>query len=162
MRLRIRAPQGASTINLPDTATISDLNSQISEKTSISKFDIKYGYPPKPLLLQQYEPSRLLSELDVKLDGEQLIISPKTDETTSKGANQIEPAIKQTSHATKVQSSHPDPESFSFDGTPSSSSKTTGPVSLKRKTMEGEVPELPLPERGATLGMCLSSTTSPH
>lgn len=158
MRLRLRAPQGASTITLPDTATVNDLISQITEKTSISKFDIKYGYPPKPLLLQQIDPFQALSRLEVKLDGEQLTISPKDDGVAAKEAKKPEATAQQKPQANKAGGSRPDPDSFSFTGEPTSQKKTSGPVSLKRKTMEGEVPELPLPERGATLGVYFCSS----
>lgn len=67
MRLRLRGPAGASMINLADNgATIADLLSEITKATTITNFDIKYGYPPKPLLLNQYEKTKQLKDLDVK------------------------------------------------------------------------------------------------
>jgi len=39
--------------------------------------------------------------------------------------------------------------------------KPSGPVALKKKSMVGDVPEIPFPERGATVGMtpifCISN-----
>lgn len=163
MRARLRAPGGASTITLPDDATIGDLISQIIEKTSITKFDIKYGYPPRPLHLEQEEKSLLLSQLEVKLDGEQLTISPRDDEARKETTNKAEPSKQQNvAPASKASSSRAGEPStstspgFSFTGAPISEEKSEKKerkqVSLQRKAMEGDVPELPLPERGATLG----------
>lgn len=156
MRARLRAPGGASTISLPDDATIEDLITQIIEKTSIKKFDVKYGYPPRPLLLNQQDKSLPLSSLNVKLDGEQLTISPREDEA-DRGTNKTE-SSKQDKTSSANKSSIPS-SGFSFTGdsvpveTPQKERKQ---VSLQRKAMEGDVPEIPLPERGATLGMSVT------
>ncbi|KAF8250139.1 OTU-domain-containing protein [Wilcoxina mikolae CBS 423.85] len=76
MRLKIRSPAGTQVLTLPEDATISTLLTEIRQATSISgDLDIKYGYPPKPLQLTDHSSSTLLSELPMKLQGEQLIIS---------------------------------------------------------------------------------------
>lgn len=153
MRLRLRAPGGQSAITLSDDATVGDLISEIREKTSIHSFEVKYGYPPKPLRLSESELSRPLSEIDVNLDNESLIISAKDDATTSTGSTGSKPASGQAADAGK-DASIPT-ASFSFTdlpGTPKSP-KLAGPISLKKQTMEGDVPELPLLDRGATMGI---------
>lgn len=153
MRTRLRGPGGASTLTLADDATVGDLILQITEKTSVANFDVKYGYPPKPLLLEQYDRSQALSKLDVKLDGEQLTISPKDDPSAkSTSLSRATETANKTEQKTANQGS-----SFSFTNVPgfeqSQSEKAPArPIPLQRKTMEGDVPELPLPERGATLG----------
>ncbi|RKF65888.1 Ubiquitin thioesterase OTU1 [Erysiphe neolycopersici] len=76
MRLRVRGPKGASTLTLPEEATLADLIENISIFTGISNFNVKYGYPPRSLNLNQKDASQKLSELDVKIDGEQLTICP--------------------------------------------------------------------------------------
>ena len=131
MRTRLRAPGGASTLQLPDDATVSDLIAQIKEKTSLSNFDVKYGYPPRPLVLDQYPKSQALSTLDVKLNGEQLTISAR------------DPPEEQT----------PVVESKDVQITGEEAKrKGQKPIGLKKKNVEEEVPELPMPARGATLG----------
>jgi ubiquitin thioesterase OTU1 len=135
MRARLRGPGGASTISLANDATVGDLIAQIIEKTAISSFDIKYGYPPRPLDLNQNETARPLKELDVKLDGEQLIVSPK--ET---------PAVQQPSQETSTR------ENNASASSGQTQKKGDGPIALQKKAMEGDVPEVPMPERGATLG----------
>jgi ubiquitin thioesterase OTU1 len=151
MRTRLRGPGGASTVTLPDDATIGDLIAQITEKTSLTSFDIKYGYPPKPLLLEENESSLPLSKLEVKLDGEQLTISAKADDTP--------PTPEPTKPSPKKASNHeaPTPDSFSFTDIPGTPAKNmpTGPVSLQRKTMDGDVPTEPFLERNATVGLYL-------
>jgi ubiquitin thioesterase OTU1 len=153
MRTRLRGPGGASTITLSDDATVGDLIAQITEKTSLSSFDIKYGYPPKPLLLEENENSLPLSKLEVKLDGEQLTISAKADDTP--------PTPEPTKQLPKKasQNAAPTPDSFSFTDIPGTPTKKmpTGPVSLQRKTMEGDVPTEPFVERNATVGRYLLS-----
>jgi ubiquitin thioesterase OTU1 len=126
--MRLRGPGGASTITLSDDATIQDLTSQITEKTSISSFDIKYGYPPKPLLLEESDSSMPLSK------------------------EVAEPANRQIEAA--AQNSTLPSSSFSFaDGAVESSpKKQSKPIALKKKDMVDEVPEIPMAERGATLG----------
>jgi ubiquitin thioesterase OTU1 len=150
MRARLRAPGGASTITLADDATVQDLLSEITSKTSLTSFDIKYGYPPKPLLLDDKEKSLSLSKLYVKLDGEQLTISARETPSAGDGTKE-ESKESQTSVTQDVA-----PESFSFTGVtePSAPSgkKTQKPIGLQKKAMEGDVPELPLPDRGATMG----------
>ncbi|KAL2072319.1 hypothetical protein VTL71DRAFT_11662 [Oculimacula yallundae] len=139
MRTRVRAPAGAFTITLPDDATIGDLISQITEKTSITRFDVKHGYPPQPLLLKESDKSLPLSELGVKLDGEQLTISQNDDTPVEKEAN-----AAAGSSISKVTQG--------LDGIESAKSKKEHkPVSLQRKGMKGDVPEVHLPGRGTTI-----------
>jgi ubiquitin thioesterase OTU1 len=155
MRARLRAPGGASTITLADDATVRDLLSEITSKTSLTSFDIKYGYPPKPLLLDEEEESLPLSKLDVKLDGEQLTISARETASAGDGTKKESKQESQTSVTQDVT-----PESFSFTGVTEPSAplgkKTQKPIGLQKKAMEGDVPELPLPDRGATMGPSLS------
>ncbi|PBP19195.1 zinc finger protein [Diplocarpon rosae] len=145
MRTRVRAPEGTFTITLPDDATIADLISQITEKTSMARFDTMYGYPPKPLLLDESEKSSPLSTLGVKLDGEQLILSRKDEETTeqenTKSVGLLRSAQKMRSSLDPIGSTKPQPKN----------SLPAAPVSLKRKVMEGDVPEQPCPQRGTTV-----------
>jgi ubiquitin thioesterase OTU1 len=154
MRVRLRGPGGAATITLADDATVGDLINQIIEKSSVSTFDVKYGYPPKPFLLEQNERSKPLKELDMRLDGEQLTISPKDDLAANRGAISNKQSTQEEAPANTAQTASESTGSFSFAGISSAETKQnkSGPVSLTRKAMEGEVPELPLPERGSTLG----------
>ncbi|KAJ5766442.1 uncharacterized protein N7511_004058 [Penicillium nucicola] len=77
MRIRVRGPSGQSTITLDDTATIKDLQNQIAEKTGLTAFDVKYGYPLQPLELGSFQPDQTISETGVKLNGESLIVASK-------------------------------------------------------------------------------------
>jgi len=165
MRIRLRGPGGQSTISLPEIATVAELQTQISRKTSISKPDIKYGYPPKPLPLDQYSASTKLSDLETRLDGEQLIVSekpikPAETPKTSSSATQVQnPATQPTlPNGTSASSNTPIPSPFSFAGIGTSPDQTmtgkpTKPLSLSRKatTSSLEPPELPLPVYASTL-----------
>ncbi|RMD39571.1 hypothetical protein DV735_g5558, partial [Chaetothyriales sp. CBS 134920] len=79
MRVRIRGPAGQSTATLDDaSATVETLRKTIEAATSLTSYSVKYGYPPKQLSLDQLPRSTLLRDLDVKLNGEQLLVSNAT------------------------------------------------------------------------------------
>ena len=75
MRLRIRGPNGQSTMSLSPESTVGDLLDKIRNDQSISNPDIKIGYPPQPFALRDYPRSWPLGEIGVKLDNEQLTVS---------------------------------------------------------------------------------------
>lgn len=130
MRIRIRGPAGASTITLADDATVADLKREITEKTSLHQFNVKYSYPPRPLQLSP--DSSHLSDLAVKLDREQLTVSAQDNGLAreNSGASPVAGAPKSTS-----------------------TGRTNGPIPLAQKEKPKDTPELPLLDRGATLGM---------
>lgn len=105
MRIRIRGPSGQSTVTLDDSATIKDLQTQIAEKTDLVTFDVKYGYPLKPLELDSLEPHQRLSEIGLKLDGESLVVAQKEGATrgASDDAPQARPAPSQSSQPSMSQ-----------------------------------------------------------
>ena len=111
MRVRIRGPAGQATISLSETATVEELKTKITEKTSISKFDLKYGYPPRPLSLSDYADTAKLSNLGIKLDGEQLIVSATTPSVSKQtpSANRLpkplDPSLSRISANTALDSS---------------------------------------------------------
>ena len=76
MRIRIRGPQGVSTINIEETATWGELKAAIASSASVPEFDVKYGYPPKPLNTESIDAATHLSSLEIPLNGEQLTIVP--------------------------------------------------------------------------------------
>ncbi|KGO65435.1 Ovarian tumor, otubain [Penicillium italicum] len=81
MRIRVRGPSGQSTITLDDTATIKDLQTQIAEKIGLATFDVKYGYPLKPLELDSFPPDQRILEVGINLNGESLIVAQKEGAT---------------------------------------------------------------------------------
>ena len=149
MRIRIRGPSGQSTVTLDDaTATIEILRKTIETETSLSSFDVKYGYPPNMLSLDQYPPSKLLTDLEVKLNGEQLLIT------------RSESAIKQTKPTTNASAPAGAPSSSKTTpsnplGLPASLSNKpeTAPLSLTRKVNPemDDSPEVVVPDLGGTI-----------
>ena len=93
MRVRVRGPSGQSVLNFEDSTTVDSFRKTIGTETGLSSFDIKYGYPPKSLPLEQYSGSTPLRDLDVKLSGEQLIVSRK-DAASDRGATLLPPQAK--------------------------------------------------------------------
>ncbi|KAG9996384.1 hypothetical protein KCU80_g24259, partial [Aureobasidium melanogenum] len=77
MRIRIRGPSGMSQVNMLETATWGELKHEISTKTSVADFDVKYGYPPQNLDTTSIDNETKLADVGIKLDGEQLIILPR-------------------------------------------------------------------------------------
>ena len=163
MRLRIRGPAGQAAISLSEAATIEDLRTQIIEKTSIINFDLKYGYPPRPLSLSDYAETAKLSAIGINLDGEQLIVSEISPSASKQApsANEtpkaLEASLGKTIADGPVETRSPPPSSFSFAGVgtapPPSIQKTQKPLSLTRKPTSAslDAPELPIPSHASTL-----------
>ncbi|RYP15336.1 hypothetical protein DL765_005770 [Monosporascus sp. GIB2] len=53
MKLRYRAPSGGGTLELDDTATVGQLLESIKQATGLSEVTVKYGWPPRPLNVDQ-------------------------------------------------------------------------------------------------------------
>lgn len=160
MRVRIRGPAGQATISLTETATVRELQSQITAKTSISNFDLKYGYPPKPLSLKEYPGTTKLQDIGINLGSEQLIVSESvspSNELSSDVTQNPSPSNAPHTHSSSKTSSKSTPSSFSLAevGTapPPPAQQPSKPLSLTRKPTVSELdaPELPLPNHGATM-----------
>ncbi|PGH16102.1 hypothetical protein AJ80_05317 [Polytolypa hystricis UAMH7299] len=160
MRIRIRGPAGQSTITLEESATIHDLRSHISEKTNLKSYDIKYGYPPKPLHLDELDPSQKVAEIDTNLNGEQLIITNKesglagsvSSSSQQDAASQI--ASKPVATSTFASSSQRTPNTNSHQTSQQLVEQSQQPLSLTRKqnsSVENDPPEIPSPEHSGTI-----------
>ncbi|KAK5685836.1 ubiquitin-specific protease otu1 [Elasticomyces elasticus] len=141
MRLRIRGPQGVTTLTLPSNATWRDLKHSISTSTSTPDFDLKYGYPPKPFNTESIADAVLLTDLPINLEGEQLIVMPRN---------------LQTQLSNPMSGTHPPPQAVK--GLPSqkdisppqhkSGDFPAQPLSLTRKKagdVESDPPDIPVP-----------------
>ena len=160
MRIRIRGPAGQFTLSLPETATVRDLQSQIAKKVCITTFDLKHGYPPKPLSLDLFEGATQLQHIGINLDGEQLIINEITKPTHDalpEKASIPSQSNKHPIHSTLDTSNGSTSASFSFadvGAAPSSSLKSPYkalPLARKPTVSEMDAPEVPLPTYGATM-----------
>ncbi|MCJ1246564.1 ubiquitin-specific protease otu1 [Trapelia coarctata] len=161
MRIRVRGPNGQSAITLPENATVADLRAQITETTAIKEFDLKYSYPPKPLELEKLDASSNLSDIGIKLAGEQLIVSEKVGVATSKASSNQ--ADKPSSEQTGIRRANaPNPQvtvpstskTVSFAGrgaAPPMAPKPLPPLSLTRAPPSADAPELPLASHSSTL-----------
>ncbi|OAL39767.1 hypothetical protein AYO20_01164 [Fonsecaea nubica] len=158
MRVRIRGPSGkSSTVSLDESATVETLRTTIQAETSVSSFEIKYGYPPKTLPLDQLASTTLLSELDIKLNGEQLIVN-EIKPLSRKGETHP-PASDPLKGASSVRDSsrHPGAASKAFPSTSNATSKSqeasVTPLSLSRKQNPemADPPEVWCPDLQGTL-----------
>lgn len=107
MRLRIRGPSGQFTVTLSEDATFGDLRNEIVDKTGLVAYDVKYGYPPKPLSLDRTETYQKLTELGVQLDREQLIIAAKDSFETEPPAEKQDASTTTTSSTSTVRPPSP-------------------------------------------------------
>lgn len=132
MRIRVRGPEGQSTVALDDAATVDDLHAQITEKTGLAAFDMKYGYPDiKPLMLDGFSRDQKITETGINLNGEQLIVTRK------EGVPGPTPSGDNKDTGTPVASSRKPDES----------------LSLSRKPHEGvadDPPEISSPDHSGT------------
>jgi len=151
MRIRIRGPTGkSSTITLGNSATIETLREAITAETNLTSFEIKYGFPPKTLDINQYPSTSLVSEIDVKLNGEQLIVNnaaPTPSQQKSEPNRQPQPS-KESQGSSKPSSTVPQPKSD-----PKPQQPAAAPLSLSRKQNPAmdDPPEVFMPEVGGTL-----------
>jgi ubiquitin thioesterase OTU1 len=151
MRLRIRGPAGQSTVTLDDESTVETLRKAITAETTLSAYDVKYGYPPKPLALDRYAPATKLRDLEVRLNGEQLIVS-KSDTSGSQTVIKREDVSAAGPSRTSAAKPSQQPSS-STSSEPKEPSKSVPPLSLNRKNPfnMSDPPEIILPELGGTL-----------
>lgn len=129
IRLRVRGPQGVITLNIDSNATWSDLIDQISEKSGVTDFDLKIGYPPQPLEFSSSETK--LSDIPHKLNGEQLIVTPKITQATGLVVDETLTSAKKSTTSTTASREHHDQ-----------------PLKLKAKkrtNVEEDPPEVPVP-----------------
>ncbi|KAK5957701.1 ubiquitin-specific protease otu1 [Knufia fluminis] len=157
LRVRIRGPSGQSTASFDDNATIETLREQIAESTSLSSFDVKCGYPPKPLDLEQYEPTKLLTELDIKLNGEQLLVT-RAEGATPKQATSATPthqanASQSQQSSAKASPAASQPSKGKQQALKGASTEPAAPLSLTRKENKetSDPPEVFIPDIGGTL-----------
>ena len=172
MKLRLRGPGGQSVVTLSDDASVEDLRQQIIAATAIPSFDVKIGFPPKPLSLEQYGKATKLKDLDVNVSGEQLIISDRGSSSSQhqrdKVATLSTSAISdqnEQNHKSKAAMDGEAPSGFSFgklgQAPPAATStgtnkkaSTSASLGLSRKNHSdvlNDPPEVALPELGGTM-----------
>lgn len=89
----MRGPSGQSTVTLESTANVDELRAQIVEKTGLTSYDVKYGYPDlKPLAIDDLQPEQNVGELGINLNGEQLLITRK-EGSQPPGESKEEPVL---------------------------------------------------------------------
>ncbi|RJE26660.1 Ubiquitin thioesterase OTU1 [Aspergillus sclerotialis] len=113
MKFRVRGPAGQSTVIFDETATVDDLRAQIVNKTGLTSYDVKYGYPDlKPFDIDSLDPDTKITDIGVNLNGEQLLITRKESlvETPDSVKEQSTPLHQVPSEATNEAESGNPPE----------------------------------------------------
>ncbi|KAI9886652.1 MAG: hypothetical protein M1823_001566 [Watsoniomyces obsoletus] len=135
MKLRLRGPASTAIVTLDDEGTVADLHRLIVDKIGLPHYEVRYGFPPKVLPLFEGDANKPLSSLNVRLNGEQLIVE----------------AVEKDELDHKEPEKSPEPSNNERQ----SSSPSQGLISLNRakKPMWGtdEAPQIPIPTYGATL-----------
>ena len=140
MQIRVRGPNGQSTIVIDDTATVAELISTIAEKTGLPTFDLKSGFPPRPLDLNKFDALDLLCDIGVKLHGEQITAIAKENESASAEASR-----ESTSAATGASKANQQTSS-GVKSAERAPSQPRGP-----STVSKDPPQVPFPSRSATM-----------
>lgn len=149
MRLRVRGPSGVSQISVSDDSSWGDLKHTISEKTSVADFDVKYGYPPQALDTESIDNGTKLTDIGIKLDGEQLTIVPRDIQhslhSPLSGSNPDPRGVGRLPPLKDIQPRQHNPEDFPSG--PSQAEARAAPLTLAKKpnNLEGEPPEIPVP-----------------
>jgi ubiquitin thioesterase OTU1 len=155
MRIRVRGPNGQATITLDDTASWADLSKEIRSKAGVTDFDLKYGYPPQPFNTESIDGGVKLSDLPVKLNGEQLVVVPRDVQAElSKPMAGTKPPSEAVKPLSPLNStSAPQQKTGDFPGQqPSSSGRPTqARPKPKPKGIEAEPPEIPVPQLEGTM-----------
>lgn len=158
MRLRVRGPSGVHTISLLDSATVSELQHAISENTGLPAFDLKCGYPPRPLDLTEFDSQTKLGDTGLRLDGEQLIaVARDIGSQLKHPLQQATPAPNEVKALPGSKFSPQSPPNSQSDASQSrhrhSQPMPDKPLSLTRKNMnlDQDPPEVPVPSHQGTL-----------
>lgn len=148
IRVRVRGPQGVATISLPESATWQGLLSEISDKTGVTgDFDIRYGYPPKSLDTTSIGNDTQLSDLPFKLNGEQLILNPRS------GQDKLSNPTADSKPEPAAVKALP-PQSLTSPPAHQPGDFPAQPLGLTRKPkgdVEGDPPEVPVPLLDGTM-----------
>ncbi|KAL7415955.1 hypothetical protein BDY24DRAFT_380620 [Mrakia frigida] len=93
LSLRIRHPQGVSSITVDPSSSIESLLVAISAVSGLeaSSQDLKSGYPPKPLVYST--PAQLISSLSLSRN-EQIVVSASTSSSSSSTSALKEPPVR--------------------------------------------------------------------
>ncbi|KAL3458496.1 OTU-domain-containing protein [Aspergillus heterothallicus] len=119
MGIRIRGPAGQTTASLDESATVKDLRTQITAKTGLPAYDVRYGYPVTPLPLEEFDELQKLNEIGINLNGESLTItaretSPVTENET---LTPLSPKLSLTRSNKKSSDDPPEVPSPEHNGT---------------------------------------------
>lgn len=153
MRFRLRGPSGTHTVTLDDGATINDLCSKITELTDLIVYDIKAGFPPKPLDITQLPTETKLADTGFKFNGEQLIVAQKDLPGVTFAKPTASHSASMTNEPSQSSSQGSNATQRSTATTSSSSKQSQGLLSLDRKpnTVEADPPSVSIPSRGGRM-----------
>ena len=159
MRMRVRGPEGTTTITVEDKAQVSELKAQISSATGLGAFDVKYGYPPQPLDLDEFGDELSISDTGLKLNGEQLTVSPKDiGKALNKPLNdppQVPAPVSQTATSAS-SSSAPRKTRLGAGATKNAADASSDPPEIAAPALEGTIVLRVMPDDNSCLFRALS------
>ncbi|ETN38585.1 uncharacterized protein HMPREF1541_06622 [Cyphellophora europaea CBS 101466] len=126
IRFRARTPDGRqAVVQIDDNATIRQLRETICEKVDIKQFELKAGFPPKVIKLEDYSDDTTISASGLQLNNESIQVIPPA--TPAPAAPPSQP-LQSGPNPTKA---------------PAGPSKISDP--------RQETPEIPIPSESSTL-----------
>jgi ubiquitin thioesterase OTU1 len=130
MRFRARAPDGRQVVvQLDDTtSTVNDLRRSIQDQMNMPQFELKAGFPPRLIKLDDFKDNALLAETDLQLNNESVQVIPPS------------------APAPPTQARRP----VSHPSQPTSKAPSAGPSKSTSKPRQ-ETPEISIPSESATL-----------
>lgn len=146
MRIGLQGAFGRSQITIDDSATVHELLKKITEASSLETFDLKGGFPPRPIDFSPFDPTTKLSDTGLKLNGERLQVDTKS----ANGSGRVEKAPLAPAASTKLtkQSDSVTPSQPNFTQAPRAESSfqvPSKPLKLSRPARAPvEPPELPI------------------
>lgn len=146
MRVRIRGPEGTTTLSIEASSTWHELKAKISEAAKVTDFDIRYGYPPQTLNTESIDSSTKLTDLNVSLDGEQLTIIPRDIPKTLSPTLGSDPSHALAGTLPPTRSLSP-PKHIEGDFP----DKPLNLTRRKQDNVEENPPEIPVPELGGVM-----------
>ncbi|KAK8156687.1 ubiquitin thioesterase OTU1 [Phyllosticta citrichinensis] len=141
MRMRIRGPSGVKNVSLSEDAMVVELRSLIAESSGVPAYDLKIGYPPQPLNLEEFEPTMFLKDTGLKLNGEQLLVAPRS----------INEQLSHPLQNTTPSAAAPLPGSQTHAANQASELQQPLGLSRKANNVEREPPVLRVPSEGKSM-----------
>lgn len=134
IRFRVRTPDGRqAVVQIEDTATIRQLRATICEKVDLKQFELKAGFPPKVIRLDDHPDETTITASGLQLNNESIQVIPPSAPASAQPAQPSQPQSLQPGSASSKPLTQP----------------SAGPSATSDPRQD--IPEISLPSESATL-----------